>query len=172
MEFDNEIYEKNPLLFNENPEKIEHLHIEQFPERIEVDASSEMIAAGEPRDAIAIDNAAIFIAAAMVNPSGDERQSEWVSIINLSSKPVNLEDWTLSDTKHEPLQLNSVLKEQQRILKPGEAVRIQPLNPVMLSNRGGVISLYDSKKRRVDRVHYTPNEAEREDFAVRFLRRG
>ncbi|MBE9211458.1 DNA/RNA non-specific endonuclease [Plectonema cf. radiosum LEGE 06105] len=174
LEFDDEIYEKNPLLFNENPEKQEQLHIQQFPERIEVDAPYEMIAKGEPRDAVAIDNAAIFIAAAMVNPSGDERESEWVSVINLSSEPVNLEGWTLSDTKHEPLQLNSILKEQQRTLKPGEAVRIQPLNPVMLSNRGGVISLYDNqgKGRRIDRVSYTARDVEREDFTVRFLRRG
>lgn len=174
LEFDDEIYEKNPLLFNENPEKQEELHIEQFPERIEVDAPAEMIAKGETRDSVAVDNAAIFIAAAMVNPSGDERKSEWVSIINLSSEPVNLEGWRLSDTKHEPLQLNSVLKEQQRILQPGEAVRIQPLNPVMLSNRGGVISLYDNhgKGRRIDRVRYTERDVEREDATVRFLRRG
>ncbi len=177
LEFDDEIYEKNPLLFNENPEKREELNIEQFPERIEVDAPSEMIGAGEPRDAIAIDNAPIFIATAMVNPSGDERLEEWVSVINLSSEPINLEGWTLSDTKHEPLQLNSILNQQQRILKPGEAVKIQPLSPVMLSNRGGVISLYDkpqanqSKGRRIDRVHYTSKDAEQEDAIVRFLRR-
>ncbi len=178
LEFDSEIYEKNPLLFNENPEKQEELNIQQFPERIEVDTPSEMIARGEPRDAIAVDNAAIFIAAAMVNPSGDEREWEWVSLINLSSESVNLEGWTLSDTKREPLQLNSILNEQQRILQPGEALRIQPLSPVMLSNRGGVISLYDKpqsnqgKGRRIDRVHYTGKDAEREDAIVSFLRRG
>ena len=174
LEFDDEIYEKNPLLFNENPEKREELHIQQFPERIEVDAPYEMISKGETRDSVAVDNAAIFIAAAMVNPSGDERLEEWVSVINLSSKPVNLEGWTLSDTKHESLQLNSVLKEQERILQPGEAVRIQPLNPVMLSNRGGVISLYDNqtKGRRIDRVRYTALDVERENAVVRFLRRG
>ncbi|MEO1560586.1 MAG: DNA/RNA non-specific endonuclease, partial [Cyanobacteria bacterium J06632_19] len=174
LEFDDEIYEKNPLLFNENPEKKEQLHIEQFPERIEVDAPSEMIAAGELRDSVAVDNADIFIAAAMVNPSGDERASEWVSIINLSLEPVNLEGWRLSDTKREPLQLNSVLNEQQRILQPGEALRIQPLSPVMLSNRGGVISLYDNQGtgRRIDRVRYSERDVELEDAALRFLRRG
>ena len=174
LEFDDEIYEKNPLLFDENIDKQEELHIEKFPERIEVDAPGEMISKDEPRDSVAVDNAAIFIAAAMVNPSGDERASEWVSLINLSSEPVNLEGWTLSDTKHDPLQLNSVLQEQQRILEPGEAVRIQPLSPVMLSNRGGVISLYDNqgKGRRIDRVRYTGRDVEREDFTVRFLRRG
>lgn len=178
LEFDDAIYEQNPLLFNENPEMREQLNIEQFPERIEVDAPAEMIAQGEPRDSIAVDNAPVFIAAAMVNPSGDERESEWVSVMNMSSEPVNLEGWTLSDTKHEPLQLNSILNEQQRTLQPGQTVRIQPLSPVMLSNRGGVISLYDkpqsnqAKGRRVDRVQYTAKDAERQDATVRFLRRG
>ncbi|MEA5541958.1 DNA/RNA non-specific endonuclease [Limnoraphis robusta Tam1] len=178
LEFDDEIYEKNPLLFNENPEKREQLNIEQFPERIEVDEPEEMVSASEPRDAIADDHFPVFIAAAMVNPSADERESEWVSIINLSNEPVNLEGWTLSNTKHEPLQLNQVLKESERILQPGEAVRIQPLSPVMLSNQGGVISLYEkpqpnqSKGIRVDRVQYSLKEAEQQGIPVRFLYRG
>ncbi|MGF1672654.1 MAG: DNA/RNA non-specific endonuclease [Rivularia sp. (in: cyanobacteria)] len=178
LEFDDEIYEKNPLLFNENPQKQEELNIRQFPERIEVDQPTEMIAAGEPRHSIADDQVPVFIAAAMVNPSGDEQESEWVSVINLSSQPVNLEGWTLSDTTHEPLQLNSILTEQQRILQPGQAMSIQPLSPVMLSNSGGVISLYEKSQpnqtqgRRVDRVRYTAKDVEREDTTVRFIRRG
>lgn len=178
LEFDDDIYEKNPLLFNENPEKRKELNIEKFPERIEVDEPEEMISESEPRDAVADDEVPVFIAAAMVNPSGDEREFEWVSILNLSHEPVNLEGWMLSDTKREPLQLNHVFKESERILQPGEAVRIQPLSPVMLSNRGGVISLYEkpqpdqSKGRRVDRVQYSPKEAEQQGIPVRFLYRG
>ncbi|MEO0686521.1 MAG: DNA/RNA non-specific endonuclease, partial [Cyanobacteria bacterium J06649_11] len=164
LEFDDEIYEKNPLFFNENPQKREELNIKEFPERIEVDQPSEMISKGEPRDVIIDDEVPIFIAAAMVNPSGDERESEWVSLINLSSEAVNLDGWILSDTKREPLKLNS-------ILQPGEGLKINPLNPVMLSNRGGVVSLYDNQGRRVDRVHYTAKEVEREDNIVRFLSR-
>ncbi|MEL7039530.1 MAG: DNA/RNA non-specific endonuclease [Cyanobacteria bacterium J06592_8] len=177
LEFDNDIYEKNPLLFNENPEKREELNIEQFPERIEVDEPEEMVSSTEPRDAIADDEVPVFIAAAMVNPAGDEREFEWVSIINLSSEPVNLEGWILSDIKHDPLQLNQVLSESERVLKPGEAVKIQPLSPVMLSNKGGIISLYEkpqsnqSKGRRVDRVQYSKAEAEIQGIPVRFLSR-
>ncbi|WP_413167908.1 hypothetical protein ACL6C3_14490 [Capilliphycus salinus ALCB114379] len=56
-------------------------------------------------------------------------------------------------------------------------MRIQPLSPVMLSNRGGVISLCEkpqpnqSKGRRVDRVQYSPKEAEQQGIPVRFLYR-
>ena len=178
LEFDDEIYEKNPLIFNENPEKQEQLNIEQLPERIEIDEPEEMIAATEPRDSIADDQVPVFIIAALVNPSGDERQEEWVSIINLSNEAINLDGWMLSNTKHEPLHLNTVLNQSQRILQPGETVKIQPLSPVMLSNQGGVISLYEqpqpnqSKGRRVDRVHYTKEAAQQQGMILQFLGRG
>lgn len=178
LEFDDEIYEKNPLLFNENPQKQAQLNIGQVPERIEVDEPEEMIAATEVRDTIADEQVPVFIAAALVNPSGNERQEEWVSMINLSNEAINLEGWMLSDTKHDPLQLNTVLNPSQRILQPGETVKIQPLTPVMLSNRGGVISLYEppqphqSKGRRVDRVHYTTEAAQQQGTILQFLGRG
>ena len=43
LDFDDKIYEKNPLLFNENEEKQKRLNIPEFPERIEVDVPEEMI---------------------------------------------------------------------------------------------------------------------------------
>ncbi|MDY6938838.1 MAG: DNA/RNA non-specific endonuclease [Cyanobacteriota bacterium] len=177
LEFDDEIYEKNPLFFNENPEKREELDIPRFPERIEVDAPEELIAAGETRETVAVEEVPIFIAAAMVNPAGDEREGEWVSLVNFSGEAIDLDGWTLSDTQREPLNLNSILDESQRILPPGEAVKVQPLSPVMLSNRSGVISLYEkpqpgqSQGRRVDRVRYTAEEAQRQGKVVRFLDR-
>ena len=178
LEFDDEIYEKNPLLFDEDPEKEEELHIDKFPERIEVDDPDEMIGRDEPRDSHVSHHVPIFIAAAMVNPSGDERESEWVSIINLSSKSVNLEGWTLQVGKHEPLKLETVLSKTELILPPGEAVKVKPLSPVMLSNKGGIINLYEkpqanqNKGRHIDRVRYTAEDADKQDSTVRFLFRG
>ncbi len=178
LEFDDNIYQKNPLLFNENAEERERLNINVFPERIEVDEAEEMISAEQPRDFIADDEVPVFIAAAMVNPSGNEREGEWVSIINLSNDSVNLDSWTLSDLKREPLNLNNVLSASKLMLQSGEAVRIQPLNPIMLSNRGGTIALYDkpqaghTKGKRIDRVHYTQEDASSQGTPVSFMRRG
>ncbi|MEO0869701.1 MAG: DNA/RNA non-specific endonuclease [Cyanobacteria bacterium J06642_11] len=174
LDFDDQIYEKNPLLFNENEEARETLNIPDFPERIEVDVPEEMIASGDLRDFSVDQEVPVFIAAAMVNAVGDERANEWISIINLSAEDVDLEGWTLSDARRDSLNLGSALSDEQRILKSGEAVRVQPIEPVILSNRSGVITLHEppsqqfSKGRRIDRVHYTKEQARKEGKAIIF----
>lgn len=176
LEFDDVIYEKNPLRFNEDSEAREQLNISRFPEVIEVDDPSETVDANQPREIIADEQMPIFISAALVNPIGNEREGEWVSLINQSNEIINLDGWTLSDTKRESLILNSSLENLS--LSPGEAVRIQPLNPLMLSNSGGTIVLYEkplsgqAKGRRIDRVHYTQEQARQQGVPIRFLNRG
>ena len=175
LDFDDNIYEKNPLLFNENEEARERLNINFFPERIEVDEPEELIDAEQPRDFIADDEVSVFIAAAMVNPAGKEEEGEWVSIINLSNDSINLEGWSISDMKREPLNLTDVLDKSKIILQAGEAVRIQPITPVRLSNKGGVIALYDkpqngqTKGRRIDRVHYSKDDAKQQGIPLTFF---
>lgn len=177
LDFDDKIYAQNPLLFNENEEARENLNIPAFPERIEVDEPEEMIARDEVRDFVADRDVPVYISAMMVNAAGDERVNEWISIINLSAEQVELTGWTLSDMKHGALSLNKVLKKDQRVLRPGEAIRVQPVEPLMLSNRGGVVTLYDkptkalSKGRRIDRVHYTKAQASIEGVPIIFAYR-
>ncbi|MEL6469490.1 MAG: DNA/RNA non-specific endonuclease [Cyanobacteria bacterium J06623_4] len=174
LDFDDQIYEKNPLLYNENEEKQEKLNIPEFPERIKVDVPEEMISEEEKRDYALDREVPVYIAAALVNAVGDERANEWVSIINLSTEEVDLTGWTLSDMRREPLELSNALEKSDRILQPGQAVRIQPVEPVILSNRSGVITLYDQptqkhkKGRRIDRVHYTKEQASREGVPIIF----
>ncbi|MEL6900354.1 MAG: DNA/RNA non-specific endonuclease [Cyanobacteria bacterium J06606_4] len=174
LDFDDQIYEKNPLLYNENEEKQEKLNIPEFPERIKVDVPEEMISEEEKRDYALDREVPVYIAAALVNAAGDERANEWVSIINLSTEEVDLTGWTLSDMRREPLALSEALEKSDRTLQPGQAVRIQPVEPVILSNRSGVITLYDrptkkyKKGRRIDRVHYTKEQASREGVPIIF----
>lgn len=177
LEFDDQIYEKNPLLFNENEQAREDLNVVEFPERIAVDEPEELVAAGEVRDIVADQKVPVYIAAAMVNPSGDERQNEWISIINLSADDIDLNGWTLSDAKRPPLDLGKVLDTNRRILHPGEAVRVQPVEPLLLSNNGGVILLFEKPRsgetqgRRIDRVHYTPEQTKPEGKPIVFAYR-
>ena len=105
LEFADEVYQRNPLLFRENPAEASRLNISHFPERIEVDASEEIVDAGHRRDFFADDAVDVFIAAALVNPKGSERDYEWISVINLSGEDVALDGWTLSDTKRGPLAI-------------------------------------------------------------------
>ncbi len=177
LQFDDQIYEGNPLLFHDNEEARGPLNISHFPERIEVDGPEEIVSAEQPRDFFADDDVPVFIAAAMVNPIGNERGNEWVSIINLSRDDIDLDGWTLSDLKRNPLNLGTVLDEEQRILRPGEAVSVRPITPLMLENTGGIIALHDKPEdgqkrgRRIDRVSYTKEDASREGVPVVFAYR-
>jgi len=98
----------------------------------------------------------VFIAAALVNPVGNERENEWVSIANYSSKEIDLFGWTLSDDikSRSPLSLSGKLL-------PGETQRINPLKnkdggggQVILRNSGGTLNLIDSDGVIVDKQTY------------------
>lgn len=177
LDFADEIYEKNPLLYNEDEEKKERLNIPDFPERIEVDVPEEMISKEEKRDFAVDEKMPVYIAAAMVNAVGEERANEWISIINLSEKEVDLTGWSLSDMRREPLNLSDALSGDALVLLPGEAVRVQPVEPVILSNRSGVIALHEPaseslpRGRRIDRVHYSDEQANREGVPIIFNNR-
>ncbi len=174
LQFDDEIYQRNPLFFHENPAERARLNISHFPERIEVDSSEEIVDADRPRDFFGDDDVDVYIAAAMVNPEGNERENEWISVINLSGEAVDLDAWTLSDTKRKPLDIGKGPDGQQLVLSPGEAVSIKPIKPLMLKNTGGSIALYakpepgEAKGKRIDRVHYTGEDAKQEGVPVVF----
>ncbi|MEL7051791.1 MAG: endonuclease, partial [Cyanobacteria bacterium J06588_5] len=96
---------------------------------------------------------------------------------NLSREEVDLTGWSLSDMRRDPLNLSDALESGKRVLLPGEAIRIQPVEPVILSNRSGVIALHEPtsenfpKGRRIDRVHYSSQQARREGVPIIFNNR-
>ena len=163
LRFKDEIYENNPLLYYEDEASAEKLNISHFPERIEVNSSNEIVDAETPRPFVADDEVDVYITGAMVNPSGNERDNEWVSILNLTSQPIDLSAWTLRDLKRAPKALSGTLA-------PGEAKSIGPLKPLMLSNKGGIIELWDGD-HRIDRVDYAEAEVKKKDVPVIFIYR-
>ncbi|MEM1300049.1 MAG: DNA/RNA non-specific endonuclease [Pseudomonadota bacterium] len=165
--FPQNIPDENPLLFNppgeEDQDRVAALNVDRFPERIEVDRPAEVIAPGQAREVVMDDDVDVFIAAALVNASGDERFGEWVSIINLTNAEVDLAGWRLKDPQAELAIEGS--------LGPGEAIQIGPLSPIALGNSGGTIGLYDDQDRRIDRVKYPRQPGELEDRPVIFAMR-
>ena len=137
----------NPLFFNHNEEMAERLQITSFPECIEVDDPSHMVAMDQMRDAVLTHASPVLIIAAMVNPTGADRDGEWVTIMNFSGETVRLNGWTLSDTLRQPLALEGTLAS-------GMAMRIGPVAPLQLGNNGGTLCLFDTDRCRVDRVRY------------------
>jgi endonuclease G len=165
------IAENNPLLYKDTATRRKNYNISHFPERIEVDASDEILSDPKVRRRFdAEDELDVFIAAALVNPEGRDPGKEWISILNLTPSDVDLSDWTLeawpsykvkSQRAHKTLRLGDVLSEGSRIVTSGESVAVKPLSPISLSNKGGTIALYDATKRQIDRVKYTEEDAKK-----------
>ena len=165
--FEDAIAETNPLLYTDSEDRRRDFGISHFPERIEIDRPEEIIDGSEPRVYNAEDEIDVFIAAALVNPEGPERKNEWISLLNLDNKDIDLSKWTLktipnhtveSKKQFPQLELGTVLPKNRRLLGHGEAIRVQPIAPLQLNNRGATIVLKDDAKRQIDRVKYTRSD--------------
>jgi endonuclease G len=179
LEFQDDIYEQNPLLYNENDIKKKKYNISHFPERIDIDDHTEIIATTDTRTYYEDDEIDVFISAALVNPKKDERKNEWIALTNLMNSTIDISGWKLiswsvESTLRRTLDLDSVLKASERKLKPGHSVVIKPVRPLILSNMGGGIELMykrNRKRYRVDRVKYTKEDAKEQGKAVIFMGR-
>ncbi|WP_019961021.1 DNA/RNA non-specific endonuclease [Woodsholea maritima] len=157
----------NPLYFSDSTatrDARERLNVRSLPERIETNVPEELVGAREVRETVRDEEIDVFISAAMVNPLGDEREGEWVSILNLSNETIDLSGWTISDAKRTPKPLDG-------LLGPGEGKRIQPVSPLMLSNKGGVIRLMNGAGERVDRVQYAEEQGRKDGETITFIHR-
>ncbi len=162
LDFDDQLYDKNPTLFNDNPEARKRLRINNFPERIEVDDLSEIKSAGEEREFVLNpQESPVAIIAAMVNPESSPRD-EWVALFNHTTGDINIDGWRIIDLKRREITLSGITSS-------GEAERIDlKETPVILANTGGTISLFNEKNERVDRVKYTKIEGSKKGKVVRW----
>ncbi len=152
LEFDDAIYEANPIFFHENDDARNNLGVTSFPERVDNNGSSDVIhSADQPRVPAMDDKIDIYILAAQVAPKGGA--DEWVSILNLKNDEVDLKDWVIKDRMNRQVKLTGKLQ-------PGESKVFAgaDLKPVLLANKGGLIVLLNDKGEHVDRVDYTEKE--------------
>ena len=163
LRFEGIVAEKNPLLYTDKPERRRDFGISHFPERIEVDRPEEIIDGTKRRIYDAEDELDVFIAAALVNPKGRDRGREWISILNLENRAVDMSDWTIriipnhkvkSKGKWPELNLGAFFQPGQGKVASGEAIKVIPLNPLQLHNDGATIVLLDEQGRQIDRVKY------------------
>jgi len=89
----------------------------------------------------------VKIIAAKVNDTHSPEQ-EIVTILNTSDMEINLSGWKIADKQKNKMSIEGNLK-------PGETKTITITNPVTLSNKGGIITLLDEKRLKVDGVAYT-----------------
>ncbi len=119
LTFPDNVAAANPMFFTASDATRTRLNISHTPERVETNGAHELIAAEDRRTVFEDDEVDVFIAAALVNPAGPERDGEWISIINLENQTIDLSGWTVGDTKRPRKPLRGMLG-------PGEALRIQP----------------------------------------------
>ena len=159
LRFAPEIADRNPIYYNPAAHP-RTLGVTQFPEVVEIGLDTDIIDPEQNRPAGATKD--VRIAAALINPAGRDTGAEWISIANWSTEAVDLAGWTLVDRLDRELPLAGTIE-------PGQAIRLQPLNPILLSNSAaGTITLRDETGRQMDRVGYTEAEARTEGVPVVF----
>lgn len=103
----------------------------------------------------------VRIAEAEINPRGDDRGAETVTLHNAADAAVDLRGWSLANGDCARHPLTGVVPPDGRV-----SVRL-PVH-VPLSNRGGAIRLLDPVGAEVDAVTYTREEARDEGRTVAF----
>jgi uncharacterized protein YukJ len=103
----------------------------------------------------------VRIAAAEINPAGDDRGVETVTLHNTTAAPVAVDGWMLDNGEDARHTLAGEIGPDGRLV-----VRL-PVE-VALSNRGGAILLLDAAGHPVDGVTYSRDDSRDEGRTIRF----
>lgn len=103
---------------------------------------------------------AIRIVAALANALKSP-EVETVTLLNTTSQSIDLAGWHLLDRDKHAMPLSG-------ILPAGETKRITLVPPVVLPNKGGLITLLNADGLRVDGVSYTKAQASLPGFSIKF----
>ena len=105
-----------------------------------------------PIDRILRNGNPVKIIAALPNPRGqDDQGQEWVELRNETDTAIDLTGWELRDKQGRPQRLKIMIQPQevQRIM-----IRANHPNAMQLSNRSGLIALYDRELNLISAVQY------------------
>jgi uncharacterized protein YukJ len=101
----------------------------------------------------------VQIVAALVNPQGQGAKT--VTLINASSKSVNLQGWMLANRQKDKQPLSGTIE-------PGATIVVSLPEAMDLSEQGGIITLLNSQGLKVDGVAYTKEQASRDGWTIVF----
>jgi uncharacterized protein YukJ len=103
---------------------------------------------------------AVRIVAALVNAEVSP-ETEFVTLLNTTNKAIALQGWHLADRDKNKQALSGSLPA-------GETLRVQLKPPVVLPNKGGLITVLNDKGLRVDGVGYTAEQVKLPGFTLKF----
>ena len=102
------------------------------------------------------------IISAMVNPRGNDRGHESVTILNISAETIDLSGWSLRDERERSQSITGQVRSSETITIPLDGASMR------LNNTGGTITLLDGHGWKVDGVAYTAAQAQVEGRPVLF----
>lgn len=102
----------------------------------------------------------VRIVAALVNDTASPER-EMVTLLNTSHEDVSLDSWALADRMKAKTPLAGKIAA-------GNAQQFEVKAPMALSNKGGIISLLDSRGVKVHGVSYTREQAARPGMTIAF----
>ena len=102
----------------------------------------------------------VRIVAALVNAI-ESPEKEYVTLLNTTSAAIDLSGWKIADRDKNKMALSDALGA-------GETVRIPLVPPVILPNKGGIITLLNEAGLRVDGVTYTKAQASKPGWTIKF----
>lgn len=105
-----------------------------------------------PIDRILRNGNPVKIISALPNPEGqDDQGQEWVELRNETDTAIDLTGWELRDKQGRPQKLQVILQPQM-----AQRIMITPNHPnaMQLSNRSGLIALYDRDFQLISAVQY------------------
>ncbi len=102
----------------------------------------------------------VRIIAALVNDVRSPEQ-ETVTLLNTSDTAVDLNGWTIADKQKQKMPLTG-------IIAAGATLAVPIVRPVALSNKGGIITLLDSRGIKVHGVSYTKAQARQPGRTIPF----
>jgi len=156
LDFGEEIYNANPLLYYPSEVRDLRLNINRLPESRLITQDEDMIDGG-PRDYLVEtqNDRPVAIVSAMIDPSGDEFKGEWVTIVNRSPKTIHLTGWALSDESN----VRTALSGQMR---PGasKVLKRKELDKIRLRNAGGALKLF-GPSTLIDHVVWSSHDVAR-----------
>jgi len=158
LKFDDEIRERNPLIYQRKTAEREKVTVHHLPENIPIASKDDLILRlTERRDGVMpLTDRPVAINAAMIRPKQNSRIGEWVSLFNRTEDDVSVEGWTLHDMRGRSVSLSGRMAAAGTLRISGEA-----LAPIPLSDNGGNLILRDAEGQQMDHVSWTERAIKR-----------
>jgi len=159
LDFGEELFHMNPLFYFDTNERRDNFNVGVFPERIPIDHEGDLIDFHEIRlNQEHHESRNIAIISALVNPSGNERAKEWITILNRTTETIDLEGWKIIDQKNRVLELSGTIGSGETKNYKGD-----DLGAIILNNSGGSLRIIDLDPCLIDHVTWTALDFERSE---------